>query len=55
MAGYWPSSFFACLWTEEDPGNEVGALYLTCGTCFVRCGSLLVRLVHLVPLVRVDQ
>ena len=27
----------------------------TCGTCFVRFGSLLVRLVYLVPLVRVDS
>ena len=28
---------------------------LTCGSCFVRFGLLLVRLVHLVPLVRVDS
>ena len=28
---------------------------LTCGTCFVRFGSLLVCLVHLVLLVRVDS
>ena len=28
---------------------------LTCDTCFVRFGSLLVRLVHLLPLVRVGS
>ena len=28
---------------------------LTCGTCLVRFGSLLVRLVHLVPLFHVDS
>ena len=24
MARYWPSSFFACLWTEKESRNKTG-------------------------------
>ena len=24
MAGYWPSSFFACLWTEKESKPKTG-------------------------------